>query len=138
MQIPTECPTDNILGTLENELKELNLNPTFIKSDMGYFSPPKTIYYTCDTLRHEIIHFLDYSTTKFNMEDASHVACSEIRANALSGDCDLFKEIRRGNWPNFDKCVKRRAKNSVVRLGLEDAVVDKVYNECILDTYPFN
>ena len=135
--VPSECPTDEILDRLQEEIKDLKLSPNFIKSDSGYFSPPDTVYYTCDTLRHELIHFLDYKSTKMDMTNALHVACSEIRANAFSGDCDAVKELRRGYWPNFENCVKRRSKYSVSKLGLDSDQVDYVYNKCIRNKYPF-
>ena len=132
-----KCPPDPILARLEQEITKLKLNPTFVLSDIGYFQHPDTIFYTCDTLKHELIHFLDFHTVKFDMNDCRHNSCSEIRANALSGDCEMLKEIRRGKWPSFEQCVKRRSKDSVKKIGCDPSVVDQVFDQCIKDTYPF-
>jgi hypothetical protein len=39
-------------------------------------------------------------------------ACTEIRAAKFSNECSLLNEFLRGNWPDFKKCVKRKANLS--------------------------
>jgi len=46
---------------------------------------------------HELIHAYDDCVTKnMNWRNCAHHACSEIRANHLSGDCHYKRELLRG------------------------------------------
>lgn len=47
---------------------------------------------------HELIHAYDYCRANLVLENCRHHACTEIRAASLSGDCDFFNELKRGNW----------------------------------------
>ncbi|OBZ79176.1 Mitochondrial inner membrane protease ATP23 [Grifola frondosa] len=69
-----------------------------------------------DTLVHELVHMYDHCKFKVDWYNLRHHACSEIRANSLSGDCRWSREVRRG-FVAFSKqhqeCVRRRAIISV-------------------------
>jgi hypothetical protein len=131
---------DKDLIYLLKTIEYLKIPYKLVKSDHGYFDAKNgTIYYTNDTLKHELIHLLDYHTVNFNTNNPRHVLCSEIRANSLSGDCSVLKEFLRGNFRyDFKTCVMRRSKSSTDRLGLKtDDIADTVYEQCILDKFPF-
>jgi inner membrane protease ATP23 len=51
-----------------------------------------------DTLTHELIHAFDQCTTQINWSSCEQLACSEIRAISLSGECRFLKELKRGNF----------------------------------------
>ena len=65
-----------------------------------------------DTLSHELIHAYDHCRIEWQEDsnllcigivfvDLRHLACSEIRAANLSGDCKWSREFMRGNWQSF-------------------------------------
>lgn len=43
------------------------------------------------TLGHELIHFYDDVRAEVDYSDANHIACGEIRATNLSGECNPAK-----------------------------------------------
>lgn len=99
-----------------------------------------------DTLRHELIHALDYCRTDLNSLEPAKRACSEIRAASLSGECKWSREFMRGNVGIrairnlFQDCIRRRSIMSLSSdLGGESAkaLVDKYLDICISDTTPF-
>lgn len=45
-----------------------------------------------DTLTHELIHTLDYCRAELDWTNIHHLACTEIRAANLSGECFFWKE----------------------------------------------
>jgi inner membrane protease ATP23 len=100
------------------------------------------------TITHELIHGFDQCRVRMDPNDCAHVACTEIRAANLSGDCDIGAELeRRGlRSPSISghqqKCVRRRAELSArgnpACLGRDvPKVVDDVYEACYADTTPF-
>lgn len=48
------------------------------------------------TVAHELIHMYDQCKFKVDWQNLRHHACSEIRANTLSGDCKFTRELARG------------------------------------------
>lgn len=99
-----------------------------------------------NTLCHELVHAYDHCTTYFDASDLELVACSEIRASALSRECYILEEMKRGNFTirkQFDKCVKRRAALSVSGNPFceskekAEEIVNSVFDICIKDTAPF-
>ncbi|CAL1694355.1 unnamed protein product [Somion occarium] len=100
-----------------------------------------------DTLVHELIHMYDHCKFKVDWNDLRHHACSEIRANSLSGDCRYMRELRRG-FPSFAKqhqaCVRRRAVLSVRANpacpdeATAERAVNEVWESCFNDTRPFD
>lgn len=93
------------------------------------------------TVAHELIHAYDYCRGKVSKKNILHQACTEVRggkrrrvpraaslspspqlrAAALSGDCDFRAEAARGIWKWKDHhkvCVRRRAVSSVAALSV--------------------
>lgn len=122
--------------------------------------------YTTRAIAHELIHAYDQCRAKLDFKNIDHLACTEIRAAALSGDCDIAAEFDRGNFKlkgQHQACVKRRAiaaittgvqdqdkkmegkenkKKLLVQRPVVDEVaatlaVEKVWSECYKDTNPF-
>ncbi|KAL8806960.1 MAG: hypothetical protein Q9223_004651 [Gallowayella weberi] len=102
-----------------------------------------------DTIAHEMVHAYDH--LRFNVDwgnNLRHVACSEIRAMTLSGECRWVREF----WTNgqykftqhFQDCIRRRAVLSVaMKPGCKDdvqaaKVVNEVWDSCFPDTRPFD
>ncbi|GAA5821409.1 hypothetical protein JCM11251_004609 [Rhodosporidiobolus azoricus] len=103
-----------------------------------------------DALAHELVHAWDERRFKPRGkwgEDLRAHACTEIRAENLSGDCRWNREFTRRNW-HFTKqhqaCVRRRAILSVTAnpncKSREEAerVVNEVWESCFPDTRPFD
>ncbi|KQJ83202.1 mitochondrial inner membrane protease ATP23 isoform X1 [Brachypodium distachyon] len=96
---------------------------------------------------HELIHAYDDCVTKnVDWNNCAHHACSEIRANHLSGNCHFKQELLRGIMKirgHEPECVKRRALLSVnlnpncSEKASEDAV-KAVWDICYNDTRPFD
>ncbi|THV01886.1 hypothetical protein K435DRAFT_376205 [Dendrothele bispora CBS 962.96] len=99
------------------------------------------------TIAHELIHMYDQCKFKVDWSNLRHHACSEIRANNLSGDCRYTRELRRGFF-SFSKqhqvCVRRRAIESVSNnpvcpdRATAERVVNEVWDSCFSDTRPFD
>jgi inner membrane protease ATP23 len=97
------------------------------------------------TVLHELIHAYDMCRAKMDCNDCKHLACTEVRAALLSGDCDLSNELQRRNF-HFKgqgaKCVKRRAELSVAAQphcagDKAREAVEAVFDICLSDTAPF-
>ncbi|KAI8903775.1 mitochondrial inner membrane protease ATP23, partial [Gorgonomyces haynaldii] len=98
--------------------------------------PNQTIYN--ETLKHELIHAYDYCNRQFDPQDPRMMACSEIRAAKLSGDCSRWNELLRGNFKyNLETCVKRRAALSLQMRGVDTKYVDLAM-DCYADHDPFH
>lgn len=98
-----------------------------------------------DTLAHELIHAYDQATVKIDFKNISHLACTEIRAASLSGECRFLREVSRGYLQvakHHQECVKRRAILGVTQGGhsKENATmaVMSVFIPCFNDTAPFD
>lgn len=100
------------------------------------------------TLTHELIHAYD-SCRAANLEwfDCAHMACSEIRAGNLSGDCHYRREVLRGHYDickRHQECIRRRTTLSLLnnpgcisQKHIESSI-DRVWNTCYKDTKPFD
>lgn len=118
--------------------------PGAIKLCAGHFFNKKHMEHT---MAHELTHLYDQCKFNVDWKNLRHHACSEIRANNLSGDCRYTRELRRGIL-SFTKqhqaCVRRRAITSVTANPAcpSEAVAEKVVNEvwesCFNDTRPFD
>ncbi|KAH9816690.1 putative mitochondrial inner membrane protease atp23 [Melampsora americana] len=109
-----------------------------------------------DVLTHELIHAWDDRQFGIDWSNARHIACTEIRANALSGDCRWTRELDRHIWSfaaQRQNCARRRAALSLSqhpslreRFGDDpealrqaaNRVVDEVWESCWNDTRPFD
>ncbi|EWC47049.1 hypothetical protein DRE_03811 [Drechslerella stenobrocha 248] len=101
-----------------------------------------------DTMAHEMVHAYDHLRFQVDWDNPKHLACSEIRASTLSGECRPWQEWTvRGQWKflrHMEQCVRRRATISVsghpkCKGDLEAAskIVDQVFDSCYKDTRPF-
>jgi len=100
-----------------------------------------------DTLTHELVHMYDHCKFNVDWHNLRHHACSEIRANSLSGDCRYMRELGRGHV-SFTKqhqaCVRRRAILSVRANpkcpdeATAARAVNEVWESCFNDTRPFD
>ena len=100
-------------------------------------------------LVHELIHAIDLCRTKMDpFNNCVQFACTEIRAENLSGECDWKREMSYGQtfakgFSGHNKiCVKRRAQLSVEanpncreRAG---EAVEAAFERCYKDTFPFD
>ena len=101
-------------------------------------------------ISHELIHAWDDCRVHMSQSDPRHMACTEIRAANLSGDCDFSDEFRRGGV-RFQirgvqqACVRKRTLQSLkmhtacegMTLPDIEAVIDSVFPACYKDTSPF-
>ncbi|XP_021513194.1 mitochondrial inner membrane protease ATP23 homolog isoform X1 [Meriones unguiculatus] len=95
---------------------------------------------------HELIHAFDHCRAHVHwFTNVRHLACSEIRAASLSGDCSLMNEILRfrfGLKQHHQTCVRDRAVLSILavrNISREEAqkAVDEVFQSCFNDREPF-
>lgn len=101
-----------------------------------------------ESMAHELIHAIDMCRTKMDpITNCIHMACTEIRAENLAGECHWVRELQRGRMgTNFvghgAECVKRRAIRSVKANPncAEKAAeyVDAAFDRCFKDTFPFD
>ncbi|XP_070559298.1 mitochondrial inner membrane protease ATP23 homolog [Ptychodera flava] len=101
-------------------------------------------------LTHELIHAFDHCRAKVNWNDVRHLACSEIRAANLSGECSFvmehvgrFHRMQYGFMKHHQTCVKDRAIRSVlaareVPRPVVEKAVDEVFDSCFNDHEPFH
>uniref|UniRef100_A0A8C5MPV9 Mitochondrial inner membrane protease ATP23 n=1 Tax=Leptobrachium leishanense TaxID=445787 RepID=A0A8C5MPV9_9ANUR len=95
---------------------------------------------------HELIHAFDHCRAHVDwFNNVRHLACSEIRAANLSGDCTMGNEMKRfkfGFKEHHKVCVRDRALRSILavrqvsRETAEKAVND-VFDTCFNDHEPF-
>ena len=104
-----------------------------------------------ETMIHELFHAYDFCRHKFNFEkDALQVACSEVRAANMSGDCRWTNEFMRGYVAfkgHHQVCVKRRALLSLIASPAcqsdprcknnPQEFIDTVFHSCVKDFSPF-
>lgn len=102
-------------------------------------------------IAHELIHAYDDCRVDMKQDNPRHMACTEIRAANLSGDCDYSDEIKRSGFLRFElgglqqKCVKKRTLQSLKMhqacVGMTPAqiegVIEDVWEPCYKDTAPF-
>ncbi len=104
------------------------------------------------TLQHELVHAVDMCRAQIDpLHNCLHMACTEIRANHLSGECDFTQEWQRGQasmWNISQKyaghgrdCVRRRSLLSVRDNPNCQAraaeYVDLAMSKCYADHFPF-
>ena len=101
-----------------------------------------------ESIVHELIHAVDMCRTKMDpLHNCVHMACTEIRAENLSGECSAWNEMGRitqgqGFAKHGQACVKRRAALSVKAnpncRERAHEFVDAAFERCYQDTYPFD
>lgn len=98
---------------------------------------------------HELIHAIDLCRTKMDpIHNCIHMACTEIRAENLSGECGAIREmvngrVKMGTFKGHGaECVKRRAGLSVKAnpncRDRAEEYVDAAFERCFRDTFPFD
>jgi hypothetical protein len=103
-----------------------------------------------ETIIHELIHAIDMCRTNMDpLRNCLQLACTEIRAENLSGECNFWNEFYRGQMfsntiflGRGQACVKRRAilsvqTNPICRDNAEQ-YVDAAFARCYADTFPFD
>ncbi|KAM6895643.1 mitochondrial inner membrane protease ATP23 homolog [Xenentodon cancila] len=97
-------------------------------------------------LTHELIHAFDHCRAHVDwFNNFRHLACSEVRAANLSGDCTFMNEVSRFNFgfkEHHKECVRGRAVRSILvarKISREEAekIVDEVFDTCFNDHEPF-
>lgn len=68
-----------------------------------------------DTLTHELVHIYDHCRAEVDWNNIHHLACSEIRAANLSGECFFWKET----FGRFKFGWKKHHQVSSNTLGLD-------------------
>ncbi|XP_061923127.1 mitochondrial inner membrane protease ATP23 homolog isoform X1 [Entelurus aequoreus] len=95
---------------------------------------------------HELIHAFDHCRAHVDwFSNFRHLACSEIRAANLSGDCSFPNEMSRyhfGMKQHHQECVRNRALRSILavrKISREEAekIVAEVFDSCFNDHAPF-
>ncbi|XP_057559122.1 mitochondrial inner membrane protease ATP23 homolog isoform X2 [Hippopotamus amphibius kiboko] len=95
---------------------------------------------------HELIHAFDHCRAHVDwFTNVRHLACSEVRAANLSGDCSLLNEIFRlhfGLKQHHQTCVRDRAIRSILAVRniskeVAQKAVDEVFESCFNDHEPF-
>lgn len=95
---------------------------------------------------HELIHAFDHCRAHVDwFTNVRHLACSEVRAANLSGDCSLINEIFRlhfGLKQHHQTCVRDRAILSILAVRniskeVAQKAVDEVFESCFNDHEPF-
>ena len=102
------------------------------------------------TLQHMLVNAYDHCRANVDWDNMDHVACAEIRASLLSGECYFSRERRRGEvgWNPYRMCghaqicAKRRTRESLEALGLStseaNARIDRVFERCFKDSEPMD
>jgi Peptidase M76 family len=98
-------------------------------------------------LTHELIHAIDVCRSTMDpLRNCLQLACTEIRAENLSGECNVSWELMRAKLDSTvlghgQQCVRRRAMDSVKANPncTEKAAwyVDAAMERCYADTFPF-
>jgi Peptidase M76 family len=99
-----------------------------------------------ESMVHELIHAIDMCRTKMDpLHNCIHLACTEIRAENLSGECSIWNEIGRmkGKFPKHGQtCVKRRAALSLHAnhncCEHAEKYIEAAFERCYKDTFPFD
>ncbi|KAN0008707.1 hypothetical protein ACTFIU_009436 [Dictyostelium citrinum] len=153
---------DPILQFIIKEMMTLGCLPPIVTCEpcdsldaLGSFTPKKGVI-ICDniptfplnirnTIVHEFIHAYDMCKNKLNPFNCEHLACTEIRAANLSGDCKWQLETMKKNFGVFNhqaECAKRRAIGSLQSnpncKDVAEMAVNKAWEKCNKDYYPFS
>jgi len=103
---------------------------------------------THQTVHHELIHAIDLCRTRMDpLHNCVQMACTEIRAENLSGECSFWRELLTARMANGFKghgqqCVRRRALLSVRAnpncTDRAEEYVDAAMARCFQDVYPYD
>ena len=100
-----------------------------------------------EVLTHELVHSFDDKTVNLDWHNLTHLACTEIRAANLSGECSFSREnllqFNFGFKSHNRECVKNRAALSISTIKEEidyekaREIIDTVFTQCYSYTRPF-
>lgn len=115
----SRCPKPDFICKRCNEDKNLS------KATVAYFLAPNNDFFVCEdrgrpweieqTIAHELIHALDWCLTGQSLRHWARcevLACSEIRAYSMTGNCDPGG-IQYRQWESREACVRRSAADSI-------------------------
>ncbi|CAE7424664.1 ATP23 [Symbiodinium microadriaticum] len=98
-------------------------------------------------LVHELTHAFDFARAKVDPGSCTHMACTEIRAWNLSGECDLwpnsFKYLGEDMINRKQRCVRDGALASLLEnercqdRALAGAALHEAWDQCWKDYWPF-
>ncbi|KAG7372925.1 peptidase M76 family protein [Nitzschia inconspicua] len=97
-------------------------------------------------LAHELIHAIDLCRSTMDpLRNCMQLACTEIRAENLSGECNMSWELLRAKLDSYmghgQQCVRRRTIDSVAAnpncADKASLYVDAAMERCYADTFPF-
>ena len=100
-----------------------------------------------NVILHELIHAYDDCRAIVNWNSCEQLACAEVRASMLSGECDYSNERRRLNVDSsitggYQRCIRRRAALSIAATRAcqgrdAEQIVNQTFDTCYNDTEPF-
>jgi len=131
--------------------------PTEVRHRAGY-SPKHNKVWICANhiwnpfefrrlLTHELVHAFDFARAKIDTGSCVHMACTELRAWSLSGECDLWTK-----WFDFlgedminrkQRCVRDGALASLLENErcrdqyIARAALEEAWAPCWRDYWPF-
>eukprot|EP00929_Paragymnodinium_shiwhaense_P059555 TRINITY_DN2982_c0_g1_i2.p1 TRINITY_DN2982_c0_g1~~TRINITY_DN2982_c0_g1_i2.p1 ORF type:complete len:191 (+),score=18.97 TRINITY_DN2982_c0_g1_i2:340-912(+) len=105
--------------------------------------------YTCEAtvLVHELVHAFDFARAKIDTSSCVHIACTEIRAWNMSGECELWTKW----WETLgedmvnrkQRCVREGALASLLDNercrdpAIARAAIEEAWQPCWHDHWPF-
>lgn len=132
-----------VAGAFDSERRMVVMNPAVPEAFLNQAEWTRSV-------THELIHAYDHCRAKVEATNCSHIACTEVRAANLSGDCDFGVEVSRslaliarggGLGGHQQRCVKRRAELSLSFHSQckddEKRTMGQVWDACYADTAPF-
>jgi inner membrane protease ATP23 len=145
-----QCSNTQTLKDLQEQLKAQNEGRASLRLLPEIFLCQQNLVnddHASQSMVHELIHAIDLCRTKMDpINNCIHMACTEIRAENLSGECGAVREIINGRVTNFKghgaECVKRRAILSVKAnpncSEKAHEYVNAAFERCFRDTFPFD
>ena len=97
-------------------------------------------------LTHELVHAFDFARAKIDLKNKEHIACTEIRAWNLSGECEMWRKFGEYAsddplgvkwWSRKQQCVKQGAMSSMKGIENAENAIDNVFKKCFTDHWPF-
>eukprot|EP00386_Alphamonas_edax_P010772 GDKI01034512.1.p1 GENE.GDKI01034512.1~~GDKI01034512.1.p1 ORF type:complete len:253 (-),score=39.66 GDKI01034512.1:134-892(-) len=106
------------------------------------------------TLQHEMLHAFDFARAKIDPCNCEHIACAELRAYNLSGQCSqwatLFEDpslytntVAEAQSNKKMRCLSHKTIASLrdnmacQGNGQAEAATSRVFERCVADTFPF-
>eukprot|EP00919_Chromeraceae_sp_WS-2016_P040790 GHVR01097357.1.p1 GENE.GHVR01097357.1~~GHVR01097357.1.p1 ORF type:complete len:238 (+),score=48.51 GHVR01097357.1:97-810(+) len=104
------------------------------------------------TLTHELVHAFDFARAEIDVNSCDQLACCEVRANHLSGECNILPSfLTQDAHPNaltsdsqLKRCVSSKAIESLREnkncqgKWVAEAATARVLEKCVSDIFPFS